>query len=263
MDLASQFYDIGIGNERKSKIQTGGDSELSIQNPLDLKSGFKNSIVLTVLLLFPFFGSAQNILPSNEESVVIDTKLPSPQIAFIVSAVVPGLGHYYVDKTNWNRGKIHLATDVVLMLGYLGLHIRVDQLEGNLNALARSKAGTSLSGKNRAYELAVSGFNSLEEYNDFQLRSRNWNNLIPNTPENQWQWNSTEDRLAFSDTRDRLAQSENQLPTVLVVMFANRVFSGVNAFTRARNMRVTPEVGFSYLNEMGEPGLTARLRLDF
>lgn len=235
---------------------------MSIKSLHNLESGAKNIAICVILLLLPFTGSAQDIFPPVEEKISTD-ELPSPQIAFLVSAVVPGLGHHYVDKTNWNRGKIHLAADVVLVLGYLGLHIRADQLEGNLNTLALSKAGTSLSGKNRAYELAVSGFNSLQEYNDFQLRSRNWNNLIPDTPDNQWNWNSTEDRLDFSDTRDRLAQAENQLPTVLVVMFANRIFSGINAFTKARNMRVTPEASFSYLNEMGEPGLTARLRFDF
>jgi hypothetical protein len=206
---------------------------------------------------------AQSIEFEEQEGSKIES-LPNPKTALLISFVAPGLGHHYVDSDNWTRGKIHLATDIILIAGYFGLSARTDRLEGNLNTLARSKAGVSLANRGREFELAISNYDNLAEYNDFQLRARRWQNILEDTPENDWNWESDEARFDFQDTRDRISNSENQLPTLLTLMVANRVFSGINAFTRARDMAVNlPETNFSYLNEFGEPGITAHLKFKF
>ena len=47
-------------------------------------------------------------------------------------------------------------------------------------------------------------------------------------------------------------------------MVANRIFSGINAFTQAREASSRlPEASVSYLNEFGERGVTARLKFNF
>ena len=191
-------------------------------------------------------------------------ELPSPRKALLLSFVVPGLGHNYVDNENWTRGKIHLGSEIALLAGYFGLSARTNRLDNNLNTLAKSKAGVSISDRSREFELAVANFDNLAEYNDFQLRTRRWQNLLPDTPENRWNWKSDNDRFEFQDTRDRIANSENQLPTLITLMVANRLFSGINAFTRAREASSKiPEASVSYLNELGERGITARLRFNF
>ncbi len=206
--------------------------------------------------------NAQNVLFEGSETV--SQNLPSPRGALLRSFVVPGWGHNYVNSDNWTRGKIHLAADVVMIVSYFGLNVRANRLENSLQTLARSKAGVSLSGRNRDFELAIANFNSLAEYNDFQLRSRRWNEILPDTPENRWQWQGTSDRQEFQDTRDRIANSKNQLPTLLTLMVANRLLSGINAFTRARNMiQNPPEASVSYLNEFGQPGITAKVKFSF
>jgi hypothetical protein len=189
---------------------------------------------------------------------------PNPKTALLISFVVPGLGHHYVDNENWTRGKIHLGSEIALLAGFFGLSARANRLEGNLNILARSKAGVSLTNRNREFELAVANFDNLDEYNDFQLRTRRWQNVLPDSPENRWNWETDNDRFEFRDTRDRVANSENQLPTLLTLMVANRLLSGINAFSRARDMSERiPEASFSYLNEFGEPGVTAHLKINF
>ena len=88
--------------------------------------------------------------------------------------------------------------------------------------------------------------------------------MLPDTPENRWNWETENDRMDFQSTRDRIANSENQLPTLLTLMVANRLFSGINAFTKARNMSQNiPEASFSYLNDFGQPGVTAHLKFSF
>jgi len=207
---------------------------------------------------------AQSIEFEDVEKETRIEDLPNPRTALLISFVVPGLGHNYVDSDNWTRGKIHLASEIALIAGYFGLNARANRLEGALTTLARSKAGVSLSNRNRDFELAVANFDNLADYNDFQLRTRRWQNILPDTPENRWNWETNKARFEFQDTRDRISNSENQLPTLLSLMVANRILSGINAFTRARNLGVNlPEAGVSYINEFGQPGVTAHLKFSF
>ncbi|MEP2447615.1 MAG: hypothetical protein ABJI69_10325 [Balneola sp.] len=234
------------------------------QNKFRFKKYLKWILIIPCMVLFIENSNAQEIDFIQEEQSDNFKDLPSPRKALLLSFVVPGLGHHYVDNENWTRGKIHLGSEIALLAGYFGLSARANRLENNLNTLATSKAGVSLSGKDRGFELAIANYDNLEEYNDYQLRTRRWQNILPNIPENRWNWESDNDRFEFQNTRDRIANSENQLPTLLTLMVANRIFSGINAFTQAREASSKmPEASVSYLNEFGERGITARLKFNF
>ncbi|MEP0004538.1 MAG: hypothetical protein ABJF30_00705 [Balneola sp.] len=234
------------------------------QNKFRFKKYLKWILIIPCMVLFIENSNAQEIDFIPEEQSDNFKDLPSPRKALLLSFVVPGLGHHYVDNENWTRGKIHLGSEIALLAGYFGLSARANRLENNLNTLATSKAGVSLSGKDRGFELAIANYDNLEEYNDYQLRTRRWQNILPNTPENRWNWESDNARFEFQNTRDRIANSENQLPTLLTLMVANRIFSGINAFTQAREASSKmPEASVSYLNEFGERGITARLKFNF
>lgn len=223
-----------------------------------LERGLRGVLLLMMVSLMFF--------PSVEVKAQLQQKveLPSPRGAFLRSLALPGWGHHYIDKTNWKRGQYHLAADVVMILSYAGLTVRGNHLQNELETFAQSRANTDLSTRNREFALAVSGYDNLSEYNDYQLRSRNWDNLLPDTQENQWDWDENASRLRFQDMRERADRNDNQLPTIITLMVLNRVTSGLNAFTKARNMsKNIPEASFSYLNEFGQSGVTARLSFDF
>jgi hypothetical protein len=224
-----------------------------IQNP-----GFKimNFMWLVLIAMAPVFSLAQNINTQQEAK--------SPRAAFLRSVVVPGWGHHYLDNTNWTRGQYHLAADAVMILSFAGIKLRVNNLETNIETFARSNAGIDLSGRSRDIFLAVGNFDNLAEYNDYQLRTRNWDNLIQDKPENRWNWPEDEQRFDYNDMRTRIDKNNNQLPGIITLMVANRLVSGISAFVRARNHNANiPEASFSYLNEFGEPGFTARLSYSF
>lgn len=190
--------------------------------------------------------------------------LPSPRGAFLRSLVMPGWGHYYADNENWNRGKYHLAGEAVLLLSYFGLDARANMLENDYTTLALSKAGTELSGKSRDYLIAIGNYDNLAEYNLAQARTRNWDRIYPETPEYNWSWQNSDFRNQYQDARERVDKSRSQLPTLVALMVTNRLISGISAFVQARNrLEIMPEASFSYLNEFGEPGITANLRFNF
>lgn len=191
-------------------------------------------------------------------------ELPSPKAAFLRSLAVPGWGHYYTDNENWDRGKYHLAGEAVLVLSYFGLDARADYLENDFRTLALSKAGADLAGKPRGYLIAIGNFDDLAAYNDAQLRSRNWDAIYPETAEYQWSWESNDLRNQYRNTRERVDRNRSQLSTLLALMVTNRLVSGLSAFVQARNKwENVPEAGFSYHNEFGEPGITAKIRFSF
>lgn len=215
-----------------------------------------NCFVLIGFMLVPLFVSAQDLNPNSE--------LPSPRTAFLRSLVVPGWGHHYVDKSNWTRGQYHLAADVAMILSYAGLTIRGNQLERELDVYALSKANADISNRNREFQLAVATFDNLGEYNDFQLRSRNWDDLLPDIAENRWNWGEDAQRFQFQDMRERVDRTNSQLPTIAALMVANRLISALSAYNHARRVwDNAPEASFSYLNEFGQPGVTANLRFNF
>ena len=233
--------------------------KLKLRKEVIQNSKFK--ILNFELLLILFFGLISVDANAQFEQ---EADLPSPRGAFLRSMVVPGWGHYYVDKTNWTRGQYHMAADAVMLLSYIGLKVRTDHLETNLETYAMSNAGVDLGGRDRSMFLAVSNFDNLQAYNEYQLQSRNWDNFIAETPENQWNWDSSDDRNRYQDMRERVDKNNNQFPAIVTLMVANRVVSGLSAFVRARKQwENVPEASFSYLNEFGEPGFTASVRFGF
>lgn len=211
------------------------------------------------LLLFVLLSSV-----SVQAQALKKEDLPSPRGAFLRSLVVPGWGHYYANNQNWTRGKVHLAGEVVLVLSYFGLNARANYLENDFRTLAHSKAGAQLSGKPREYLIALGNYNSLAEYNDAQLRTRNWDKVFPQTAEYRWDWESSGLRGQYQDTRERVDKNRSQLPTLVALMVTNRLVSGLSAFIRARDRRQNvPEASFSYVNPYGGQGIMAHLKFSF
>jgi hypothetical protein len=129
------------------------------------------------------------------------------------------------------------------MIGaYFGLNARAANLEDQFETFAQLNAGVSLSGKSRRFQLALAQYNSLEEYNDFQLRSRNWDQLLADREENRWQWKSDETREEYSNLRETSDRARNQLPAIAGLMVVNRALSAISAYRRARNMASGPEL---------------------
>lgn len=190
--------------------------------------------------------------------------VPSPEGAFVRSLVVPGWGHYYVNPDQWRRGQIHFGTEIALIATYLGFSIRSDNLEDQFQTLASLKAGVDISERSRSFQLALSDFNTLQEYNEYQLRSRNWNRFFEDQPENRWSWESDNDREKYNDLRSDVDRVKNQLPAILGLMVVNRVVSAISAYNRAKAQSNLPEMSILPVGIIeGEFGVEARFNLQF
>lgn len=170
----------------------------------------------------------------SKRNVQTSLKTPSQWGALLRSFVVPGWGHHYVDSGSWGRGQLHLGAEVVIVAVYLGISRQTYVLEKNMFTHARVYSGTDIGSHDRQFELAVGNYSSLEAYNDFQQRTRNVDRMYPDEPQYRWEWQSDELRREYLSLRSRRDDLEQQLPALAALMVANRVISGISAFSRAR-----------------------------
>lgn len=167
----------------------------------------------------------------------------TPREAFLKSLLVPGWGHQAVQPDSWRRGQVHLGADVAMAIGVYGVAKRERSLDSELRTLAMLKAGVSIEGRSRSFELAMADYNSLAEYNEAMLRQRFWDRLIEDVPENRWVWASQKDREDFSRTRSDLDRAGRQVPALLSLMVVNRVISALSAYSKARDLLPEPLSG--------------------
>jgi hypothetical protein len=179
----------------------------------------------------------------------------TPRGALLRSLVLPGWGHHYAQPESWTAGKVHLVADAALLAAYFGYDLRASDLETTLITQAKHYSGAELDGRPRSFRFAVADYESLAAYNDAQLRTRNWNRVLSDTPENQWSWQDEASRKRFVSLINQEAAASDQLPAIVSMMVVNRVLAGVGAYRRASSLSVTTGI------EAGNPSL--RLRVDF
>lgn len=193
-----------------------------------------------------------------------DSQLPNPKIAFLKSLAVPGWGHYYVNKSSWSRGQYHLAAEATFILSYLGFSVHSNNVQQNWYAYGKSEAGVQIEGRSRRFQLAVGDFKNLQAHNDYQLRSRQWDQLFADVPENRWNWDSSADRFEYDDLRSRFERIDQQLPALLALMAVNRVISGISAYNRAQQRAEKTVQSSVYLSPYQfSSGIVANLKVQF
>ncbi|WP_083750157.1 hypothetical protein [Rhodohalobacter halophilus] len=231
--------------------------------------------ILTVFLLNLEGLTAQNLYETGSTAQVQNSSsvtVKSPSGAFLRSMLVPGWGHFYAGEAHRNRGYIHTGSDLTLLGAIFGFNLKANRIENDFETYVSLNAGVDISSRSRSFRLAVADFNSLEEHNDYQLRSRNWNRLIDDIPENRWFWNSTEERGRYVDMRSEAESIRNQLPALAGLMVVNRIVSGISAYNRVRKDLESNRVNLSFQpvtvrginsNSTAISGVTAQLNLYF
>jgi hypothetical protein len=100
---------------------------------------------------------------------------------------------------------------------------------------ARQMAGVDIKGRDKAFQLAVAQYNSLEEYNRTMEQTRNWDRFYEVNSENNWEWSSEDDRVRYNNLRGKSDNSRRQAGIFVGLMAVNRVVSGVSSMVAARN----------------------------
>ncbi len=185
---------------------------------------YRKNIILSLLSVI----LACSIVPSLNAQ----DEYKSPAKAFFSSFLVPGLGQHYVNSAGSIK---YFAGAELLMLGLgIGHEKYSDWLEEDYRAFASEHASVDIEGKNKEYFVEISKYNSIYIYNEKMMINRDFDMVIPVTPENIWVWESTEDRLTFHYKRVDADRIGNRAIYFWTGIFLNHMVSGIHAAILAK-----------------------------
>ena len=190
----------------------------------------KKSILPILILTISFSAQAQDLTvpPANEAA-------PKAGGAFLRSLVLPGWGHQYAQGGSWRgMATVYVAADIGLWLGLINANWQQDHLVDSYEALAATRAGADINGKDRTFYLNLATFLSSDEYLSAQLRNRAWDRIdYVSDPSFQWAWSSEEDFQNFRSLREDAESFRRRRGVFIALLVGNRLLSGITSTGKA------------------------------
>lgn len=168
---------------------------------------------------------------SLDDSLVTTKPGPSRGKAFLRSLLIPGWGQKSTGaKTS---ARTFFVAELTLWAGFIAFQVRGHWLEDDYRLFGTTHAGFNPSGKNDNYFADVGNYNSIDEYNQAQLRNRDVAALYdPATF--YWKWDTDANRQRYDDLRIRSERAYSNSTFMIAGVLANHVISGIHAAYLAR-----------------------------
>jgi hypothetical protein len=211
---------------------------------------FKKFLVVIVCVVFTNAAFSQSIESSKEkfnkkdltnnflnlksDSAKVEIKTSgskkSAGLAMILSLILPGAGHLYIDRMD--VGKFFVMGEAASWLGYAGLNIYGNALREDSRTFASENAGLNKTGKDDNYYANVGNFNSVYDYNNDALQRGQYSQLYDvNTY--YWNWNSADNKSTFEEQRKKSERVYNTRVVFGTTLIVNRIVSGISALILA------------------------------
>ena len=206
----------------------------------------KRFLVATVIILClmqQLFGQAKplsalvaNNTQSNFVSPMSVEYSPSSEptksvvLAVVASLILPGMGELYAGS--FESGKYNLIAEGGLWLSYAGFRMHAQWLQQDAQTFARQHADADFDNKDDQYAVNIGNFMTTDEYNQAKMRNRE-NDLVYNSDQYRWQWDSDVNRAIFKDERIRSGEIKNNASFFIAAIVVNHLFSAFSAGRKA------------------------------
>ncbi|MCL2219635.1 MAG: hypothetical protein FWC23_06220 [Chitinispirillia bacterium] len=191
---------------------------------------FFAGMILLAALVFPL--SAQVIV--EDEIVTGEVNLfdvnvdgqRSVNLAMGLSAVLPGMGHYYIDKpaSAW----VYLSVDIASLFGAVVCYGLADQRENHARSFAAMAAGIEKPAEGEAYWRHVGRFMDAAEFNEIIELSRGEAKDQFLDPQSWWRWADESHRDEYNGLRQKARDMRVASSFFIGAMVANRIVSAVD-----------------------------------
>jgi len=174
------------------------------------------------------FLSQNSIKDSTEKKVEVSSSpgKKSGGIALILSLLLPGAGHFYIDRMD--VGKYFLGAEAMSWLGYAGLQVYGDALQDDSRTFAAENAGVNKDGKDKDYFANIGNYNNIYEYNNYMLATGRYDEVYDVTT-NYWNWNTTVNKDDFESQRKKSERVYNTRVVFGTTAIINRIVSSISA----------------------------------
>lgn len=166
--------------------------------------------------------STENKTEINESTL----NKKSPGLSIILSALLPGAGHFYAGRMD--VGAYFLGAEVSMWLGVFGVNYYANVLRDDSRSFASVHAGLNKDGKDDDYFSNVGSYSNIYLYNNEKLQSGEYDKLY-NINTHFWNWD-TQGNLEEFDRQRKKSERTYNLSTIFVTgMIVNRLVSGISA----------------------------------
>lgn len=176
------------------------------------------------------------VAPVRAQEVEMENKRTSPRKAAVLSLLLPGLGHRYVNNGSWRGAASFFAlAEAGFWLGMIGADWQQGQTIESYRTLAASRAGADLAGKDRRFLVNLGLYQSSDAFREDHLRRRLWDQVnYVSAPAFQWQWNTEEDLRTYRSLREEADTWARRRTLLIATLAANRVLAAVTSVLAAR-----------------------------
>jgi len=169
--------------------------------------------------------------------------------AGLYSALLPGLGEYYVGHRS--KARVFFAVETVTWISYLSYQIYGGWKKADMVDFAAVHANASLSGKSDEFNDFVGFYEDIDQYNSLGRVEDPQRPYLVDNAENHWRWQSANDQSAFRQLKNRSREAFRRRDFMLGLAIVNRIVSIVDAIRDAkRSGRTIKENDFSLLGNV-------------
>jgi len=204
--------------------------------PTPLQSQFKYQIA--ALTQIPNGGNSEVLAFASEPFEQPDQgkkKKVSIAKAAALSALIPGLGEYYVG--NRAKAKYFFAGEILTWAGFFSFRTYGAWKKDDLIGFADQKANADLTDKDDEFLDWVGFYRSIYEFNTLGRVSDQDRPYLEDTPENHWLWQSEEDQEIYRELKNSSREAYRRSDFMIGVAVVHRIISVIDAIRDAKRAR--------------------------
>ncbi|MBV6479253.1 MAG: hypothetical protein HGGPFJEG_02024 [Ignavibacteria bacterium] len=152
----------------------------------------------------------------------------SPALALLYSIILPGAGHFYLNRMD--VGKYFLGADALSWLGLISLNVYGDDIRDDSRTYSVEHAGvTDKDGKDDDFYTNIGSFSNVYQYNNDKLLRGEYH-LLYDVNKYYWNWDNTNNQNIYEQQRKSSERVYNSRIIFGSLLIANRVVSGISAY---------------------------------
>lgn len=213
-------------------------NSVSAQNSADKKAD------LTYKVLSQEQNTTENLNSNLTDLQATSEK--SPGLAMIMSLVLPGAGHLYIDRMD--VGKYFAAGEAASWIGFAGLNIYGDAIRNDSRTYAYEVSGADKNITDDEYYTNVGFYMNINDYNNDMLARGQYDKLY-DVNKMSWYWNTAGEQGTFETQRKKSERILNARVIFTTALIVNRITSAISALilanqqnTLLRNTQIKSEL---------------------
>ena len=155
--------------------------------------------------------------------------------AGLYSALIPGLGEYYVG--HHSKARIFFAVEAATWVSFFTLHFYGNWKEDDFIQFAAENANANLENKSDEFRDWVGFYDDIDQFNSLgRVQDQERPYLVDNA-ENHWRWQSAEAQSTYRHLKNRSREAYRRRDFMVGLAIVNRFVSIIDAVRDARRAR--------------------------